>query len=124
MMSTSRNRLLVSVRNLAEAQSALAGGCTILDFKEPAAGSLGKAAPETLHTACTALRETVPGLTLSAALGEALEASARAIHPLPHGLDFVKLGCAGLTRFGSKWSHRWLAASRSSSVFISRSLWA
>src|SRR5579872_3508444 len=36
-------RLLVSVRNLAEAESALAGGCDILDIKEPAHGAMGMA---------------------------------------------------------------------------------
>lgn len=35
--------LLVSVRNVAEAREAVAGGCRILDIKDPDAGSLGMA---------------------------------------------------------------------------------
>jgi (5-formylfuran-3-yl)methyl phosphate synthase len=38
-----RPKLLVSVRNAHEARDALAGGCDILDVKEPANGSLGMA---------------------------------------------------------------------------------
>jgi uncharacterized protein (UPF0264 family) len=44
--------LLVSVRDVAEAREALAGGATILDVKEPARGPLGAAACDA--TACIA----------------------------------------------------------------------
>jgi uncharacterized protein (UPF0264 family) len=43
-----RPQLLVSVRNAAEAQAALAGGCDILDIKEPSRGSLGMADAPTI----------------------------------------------------------------------------
>ena len=41
-------RLLVSVRNAEEAESALQGGADILDAKEPANGALGKVDATTL----------------------------------------------------------------------------
>ena len=41
-------RLLVSVRNAAEAETALAGGATVIDVKEPSRGSLGRVDDATL----------------------------------------------------------------------------
>ena len=43
-----RPELLVSVRNLAEAQAAVAGGCDRLDVKEPLRGPLGRADADTI----------------------------------------------------------------------------
>ena len=42
-------KLLVSVRSLGEALTALQGGCDWLDVKEPSAGSLGAASLSTLQ---------------------------------------------------------------------------
>lgn len=52
-MIAQRPKLLVSVRDLAEAQAALSGGCDWLDVKNPAAGSLGAATLETLISIST-----------------------------------------------------------------------
>lgn len=91
-------RLLVSVRNVQEASAALAGGVSILDIKEPAHGSLGKAAPEVIEAIARATAGSVP---LSAALGDArdhasdatLSLSAR--HLARIGFQYLKLGLAG-----------------------------
>ena len=40
-------KLLVSVRDVSEAEAALAGGADWIDLKEPQAGSLGAVCPET-----------------------------------------------------------------------------
>src|SRR5690554_1200212 len=42
--TTHHPRLLVSVRSPEEAEAALVGGADLIDVKEPAAGSLGRAA--------------------------------------------------------------------------------
>ena len=39
----SRVRLLISVRDAAEARSAIAGGTDVIDVKEPSRGPLGRA---------------------------------------------------------------------------------
>src|SRR2546422_749077 len=95
--SDSKPQLLVSVRNSVEACEALAGGCQILDVKEPRRGSLGMADPAEMVAILEVAHRTAPGLPVSAALGEAREWSPeRAIPVLPAGLDYVKLGTAGL----------------------------
>lgn len=100
-------RLLVSVRSLAEAQEAIAGGCDILDIKEPSRGSLGAAAGSVIGeiAECSA----AAGLQVSAALGECVEW--RATNPVDldsiSGLDFVKFGMAGLGN-SEKGLHEWL----------------
>lgn len=105
-------QLLVSVRSANEAIAASAGGCQILDVKEPSFGSLGKAdndvIEQVLQTGLTA------GIPVSAALGEVTDYS-----PMPRSenlneglpeslwqLSFTKLGLAGLS-LDSKWSARW-----------------
>lgn len=88
--------LLVSVRNAAEALSALRGGCGILDIKEPTRGSLGFANPDEMETIIRAACgfATCP---ISAALGEAHEWHNNApLVRLPTGLSFLKIGTAGL----------------------------
>jgi (5-formylfuran-3-yl)methyl phosphate synthase len=108
-------RLLVSVRNAAECRAALAGGCDILDVKEPARGSLGMADRAVIADVLAAARDCVTGLSelgdgpvpVSAALGETVEWIASDETPaLPPGLAWVKLGPAGL---GSDrgWSRVW-----------------
>ncbi len=65
-------RLLVSVRDAAEAHAALAGGANIIDAKEPANGPLAPVSPETLQSICASVP---PGVALSAALGDASPAA-------------------------------------------------
>jgi hypothetical protein len=85
----SSSGLLVSVRSAAEAAAALAGGASLIDVKEPRAGSLGRAAAATV----AAVVRTVAGRTpISAALGELRQDR----EPLScEGLDYLKWGLAG-----------------------------
>lgn len=88
-------RLLVSVRNGAEAEAALAGGASIIDAKEPAAGALGPVTAEMLAQ----IRSVVPGDTpLSAALGDLAHEAlvAERLGRVEVALSYVKLGFAGL----------------------------
>ncbi len=82
------SRLLVSVRDPAEAEAALAGGADLIDVKEPANGPLGRADPPIVDAVIRTVSGRAP---ISAACGE-LE-----LHPppLPDGLAFVKFGLAG-----------------------------
>jgi hypothetical protein len=104
-------RLLVSVRNASEAAAALAGGCDVLDLKEPGRGALGM-----LDTAMIdAVLEQVsgsPALPVSLALGECSEwESSRRIPRLPDGIDYLKLGTAGL-KSDAGWGARFAAVKR------------
>lgn len=84
--------LLVSVRNITEARSALAGGAAIIDVKEPDRGSLGRADDAVLASVLEAVAGARP---VSAALGELLHEPAP---PAVQGLAFVKWGLAGCRR--------------------------
>ncbi|MGH7201421.1 MAG: (5-formylfuran-3-yl)methyl phosphate synthase, partial [Planctomycetaceae bacterium] len=112
-------RLLVSVRDAFEAREALAGGCEILDVKEPSRGPLGMASVEmiceihlqsrrlTVAGPAAGLPPAVADVALSAALGETLDWLNRGHVPsLPGELDFLKLGPAGLSRI-TDWIERW-----------------
>src|SRR5438552_9682827 len=81
-------RLLVSVRDAAEAYAALAGGADLIDVKEPTRGPLGRADDATIADVVRAVGGRVP---VSAALGELH------VHPdvPPVPLDYVKWGLAG-----------------------------
>lgn len=109
-MTDSRPQLLVSVRDAAEARSALSGGCDILDVKEPNNGSLGMAdvdsISEIIHTveSSSLERRQVP---VSAALGETVEwIASQNIPKLPNSLDYLKLGLSGMGRFDN-WISQW-----------------
>ena len=103
-------RLLVSVRNIAEARAAIDGGCDILDVKEPANGSLGRA-PLTEILAVARFAASA-GIPCSAALGELSEwhdGAAVQARAEPRGdvlPEFLKLG---LARLGSDadWLSQW-----------------
>jgi uncharacterized protein (UPF0264 family) len=88
-------RLLVSVRNAAEARTAVLGGADIVDAKEPRAGALGAVAPEVLAAIHAAVPPRAP---LSAALGDVATRSEldQALDGARVPLAFVKLGFAGL----------------------------
>jgi uncharacterized protein (UPF0264 family) len=82
--------LLVSVRNPAEAEAALAGGAAVIDVKEPDHGALGRAREEVLSSVLDSVAGRRP---VSAAMGELLDADG-----LPGELgrlSFVKWGLAG-----------------------------
>lgn len=104
-------QLLVSVRSAGEAREAIAGGCDILDVKEPRRGSLGAASPAVIREVSHAGSQS--GLPVSAALGECgdwlkpeppLEIASLA----GSNLQFVKLGLAGMGR-RDDWSAAWLS---------------
>lgn len=114
-------RLLVSVRNPAEAFSAISGGCDILDIKEPLRGSLGMADPDVSARILETIRVSHPIVPVSAALGEVvdwhdlrngdLNLSASKMptvsgQTLPQCCDLLKLGCSGL-RSRSNWRQDW-----------------
>jgi (5-formylfuran-3-yl)methyl phosphate synthase len=93
-------KLLVSVRDLKEAQAALEGGCDWLDVKEPAAGSLGAPSAKNLAEIAPISGSFVGW---SAALGELRELTESngnmLIESFPN-LTMVKLGlseCANTT---------------------------
>src|SRR5207248_4650901 len=84
-------KLLVSVRNRAEAEAALAGGADLIDVKEPKRGALGAADARTLAAVVAAVAGRRP---VSAALGELRETFWKGPPALP-GLAYVKWGLAG-----------------------------
>ena len=93
-------RLLVSVRDAAEAVAAVAGGCDLVDAKDPSRGPLGAVPASVLRRIRAA---TPPALPVSAALGdipdrgERLVASACAA--VAAGAAFVKVGVPAVDRF-------------------------
>lgn len=81
--------LLVSVRSVSEAEAALAGGAALIDVKEPARGSLGRADDAVIAEIIGVVRGRAP---VSAAMGEWADHSGG----LPEcRLDYVKWGLAG-----------------------------
>ena len=90
-------RLLISVRDVAEASAALAGGADLIDAKNPAAGSLGAVSVQALMGIHRAVGPTRP---VTAALGDA--ATENTIEQLAFtfasaGTAFVKVGFAGIS---------------------------
>lgn len=90
-------RMLVSVRDVAEARIAARGGADFIDLKEPRDGALGGLPIETIAAIVRALRESGSGLPISATIGD------RPMHDLPAilarvdavaacGVDYVKVG--------------------------------
>src|SRR5689334_6343190 len=81
--------LLVSVRTPHEAEVAQAAGASIIDVKEPARGSLGRADDDTIAAVIAEVGGSRP---VSAAMGELLEERCCFAEP---GLSFLKWGLAG-----------------------------
>jgi hypothetical protein len=87
----------VSVRSAREAVAALAGGCDVLDVKEPSRGSLGMADVTTIKAIVELAQAHDPVVPVSIALGEAAEWPAQRQSPgLPPGIAYAKLGTANL----------------------------
>lgn len=101
-------QLLVSVRNADEAAAALAGGCDILDVKEPNHGSLGMADVNAIRNVIHATQKiTHRKIPVSAALGETTEwINSAEIPALPKDLEFVKLGLSGMHQ-QVNWDSHW-----------------
>jgi uncharacterized protein (UPF0264 family) len=98
-------KLLVSVRDAAEAELALAGGADLIDIKEPARGPLGAADAATIRAIVAQVAGRAP---LSAALGE-LSAGNRLESSVGGHIRFAKFGLAGEARV-SDWVRRAQAA--------------
>lgn len=98
-------RLLVSVRNLQEAQMALAAGVDLLDVKEPLHGALGAAAPATITAIARLASGNVP---TSAALGELIDFDCHS-GAAGLGVDYAKLGLAGCNDLAN-WIELWHSA--------------
>jgi uncharacterized protein (UPF0264 family) len=84
--------LLVSVRDADEARDAVEAGADLIDIKEPLAGPLGAAAPETI---AEIIRVVAGRRPLSVALGELAGQTATFGDRLAPGIRFAKLGLAG-----------------------------
>jgi (5-formylfuran-3-yl)methyl phosphate synthase len=100
--------LLVSVRSVAEAEVALAGGADIIDVKEPLRGSLGPADPAVW---CDLHRVVTHGTVTSAALGELLSDPVVDLAQQAAGFRYAKIGLAGC-HAQRGWIAKWLAATR------------
>lgn len=103
-------RLLVSVRNLAEARAAVAGGCDRLDVKEPLRGPLGMADEKAIaEIAAFSSHASGSGgaVPCSVALGEIDDLSKlpRAL-VLPPGVSDIKFGPARLGT-AERWAKGW-----------------
>lgn len=94
--------LLVSVTSAAEAELAVECGVGLIDVKQPARGSLGRADDAVMAAVVAAVAGRCP---VSAALGEWADDGSRAVAA---GLAYVKWGLAGV---GRGWE-RELAAAR------------
>ena len=123
-------QLLVSVRSEDEARAAIAGGCDILDVKEPDRGPLGAASLDVI--AGVAEIAAASGIPSSAALGEAasfvesdLESKTglpMQLFNLPRPPSFVKAGPAGLAQVRNGLD-RWIDLVRDSSESPDRPRW-
>lgn len=87
-------RLLVSVKNAAEALVAVDNGAHLIDVKDPSRGSLGAASPEIWREVMAAVQNRA---TVSAALGELREDPVLDLVDQSKGLSFVKVGMKGCT---------------------------
>ena len=120
MNSNGATKLLVSVRDAAEAEVALAAGAALIDVKEPRRGSLGAADLRTVGEVAQAVSARV---AVSVALGELLDArdgggderssndgagEGELLYELPEGVSFAKVGLAGCAKVND-WQSLWTA---------------
>jgi uncharacterized protein (UPF0264 family) len=105
-------RLLVCVRSALEAETALRGGAALIDVKEPAHGSLGRASDDAIMDVVRVVAGRRP---VSAAMGELVELSGgrkppeTSLRGLTPPAQYAKWGLAGAA---SSWSHTLHAAMR------------
>jgi len=83
-------KLLISVRSASEARAALAGGADLIDVKEPARGSLGRADNQVIDAIVRLLDGCAP---VSAAMGELTEDLSKDV--IDYSVDYLKFGLAG-----------------------------
>ncbi len=99
--------LLVSVRDVKEAEAALAGGCDILDLKDPKNGPLGMVSPAIIGKVVTAVRKKSTTMPISVAVGELSDwDDLKSIPKLPLGVTYVKMGTAKVGK-DPNWPARW-----------------
>lgn len=85
-------QLLVSVRSAMEAEAALRGGAALIDVKEPARGSLGRADDKVV---ADVVRTVAGRRPVSAALGEWRDGCGGKLPSVAGQLSYVKWGLAG-----------------------------
>ncbi|MCB1888927.1 MAG: hypothetical protein KDH20_15060 [Rhodocyclaceae bacterium] len=93
-------RVLVSVRDPAEAGIAAAAGVDFIDLKEPSAGALGGLPAATIRATVRSLAARDPSIRISATIGDLPVSSAAAIEARVRevadcGVDLVKVGLPG-----------------------------
>lgn len=98
-------KLLVSVRDVAEAQMAIEEGVDLIDIKDPDRGSLGAADSAVIEAIAHHASGRVP---ISVALGE-LSQAMQLSDTLAGRIAFAKFGLAGCAR-KRDWRARWEAA--------------
>ncbi len=99
--------LLVSVRDVKEAEAALAGGCDILDLKEPKNGPLGMVPAAQISKIVDAVRKKSKTIPISVALGELSEwDDLKKIPKVPAGVTYLKVGTAKVGK-DANWPDRW-----------------
>jgi uncharacterized protein (UPF0264 family) len=96
-------RLLISVRDATEAQSAFAGGADLIDVKEPNRGALGAATRDVWREVLAKINERRP---VSCALGELQERDVLERAREATGMSFAKVGLAGL-QGNRDWQVQW-----------------
>lgn len=98
-------RLLVSVRDVAEARVALAAGVDLLDLKEPTRGALGAVDAATVQEVVEFVAGRIP---VSVALGELVDHATDSSSSLAisRGVTYFKLGLAGCAT-QPDWIARW-----------------
>ncbi len=94
-------QLLVSVRSVREAEAALRGGAGLIDVKEPAHGSLGRASDEVIADVVRVVAGRQP---VSAALGELSDARNRS-RGLMFPAQYVKWGLSGCSNSWQRMLH-------------------
>jgi len=96
-------QLLISVRSVDEASSALAGGADVIDIKEPGRGALGAADVGVWRDVLQLVSGRRP---VSCALGELHEDDVLDRARQSSGMSFVKVGLSRL-RANAGWNDRW-----------------
>lgn len=93
-------RMLVSVRDAAEARDAALAGADFIDLKEPAAGALGAVDSTIIRESVAVLRSVAGHVKISATIGDwpfdEVDAIIDAVERVREcGVDLVKVGVAG-----------------------------
>jgi (5-formylfuran-3-yl)methyl phosphate synthase len=107
-LNLARLGLLVSVRSVNEARTALSAGADVIDVKEPSRGPLGGADAKDIAAIVRAVESQVP---VTAAMGELLdlvdEAERQpAYQSVPSGVSLFKIGLAGCAHLND-WQAHW-----------------